>query len=283
MPLQKILEQLDLNIIRYEPVSGGDINRAYCLFTKNEKYFLKINEANRFPAMFEKEANGLKTLHNQSHLIIPKAIALGNSEGLQFLLLEWMEKGKTAPGFWFQFGTSLAQLHKKPQAYFGFEEHNYIGSLLQKNNSADNWEDFYTNCRIIPLVKRLYNEESFSKSDIYCAESFCQQISSIFPNEPPALLHGDLWAGNYMVLKNGYATIYDPAVYYGHREMDIGMTKLFGGFSPDFYEAYHSNYPLECGWQQRIIYTQLYPLLVHAILFGGHYVSSAREILKPFG
>ena len=102
------------------------------------------------------------------------------------------------------------------------------------------------------------------------------------PIEPPSFLHGDLWSGNYMITSSGYATIFDPAVYFWHREMDIGMTKLFGGFDHRFYEAYNEAYPLEKGWEKRLPITQLYPLLVHAVLFGGHYISNVKDIVKQF-
>ncbi|WP_262915202.1 fructosamine kinase family protein [Niabella ginsengisoli] len=96
------------------------------------------------------------------------------------------------------------------------------------------------------------------------------------------MLHGDLWGGNYIIANDGQASLIDPAVYFGHREMDIGMTQLFGGFSPDFYSGYNEIFPLESGWQKRIIYTQLYPLLVHAVLFGGHYVHNVRNTISRF-
>ena len=114
------------------------------------------------------------------------------------------------------------------------------------------------------------------------AESLCNRFEQIFPKEPPALLHGDLWGGNYLIDSSGEVAIYDPAVYYGHREMDIGMARLFGGFDPRFYDQYNNTYPLENGWERRVGVTQLYPLLVHAILFGGHYINQARKIVKDF-
>jgi fructosamine-3-kinase len=131
-------------------------------------------------------------------------------------------------------------------------------------------------------VKKLFDAGDLSATDIRDADLFCNNIRTIFPGEPPSLLHGDLWAGNYMITSTGYAAVFDPAVYCGHREMDIGMTKLFGGFDQRFYDAYNETYPLEKGWENRLPITQLYPLLVHAVLFGGHYISEVKHVFSVF-
>jgi fructosamine-3-kinase len=280
MALQDILYDCGLNITRYEPVHGGDINRAYCLYGHDAKYFLKVNDAKRYPAMFEKELNGLHALRLNTALTVPQVIKSGTTEREQWLLLEWIEGGAPETGFWQNFGAGLAELHQQQRPFFGWAEDNFIGSLQQHNQQHPSWHLFYRECRIMPLVKDLFNAGAFSKQDLASAELFCEKIEQLFPLEPPALLHGDLWSGNYMITGSGYAAIFDPAVYYGHREMDIGMTNLFGGFDRQFYNAYNEAYPLEKGWQQRFPFTQLYPLLVHAVLFGGHYVGTARGILK---
>jgi fructosamine-3-kinase len=280
MPLQHILHDCGLTITRYEPVPGGDINRAYCLHGPNAKYFLKVNDAKQYPAMFDKEMNGLYALLQNSTLKVPEVIKSGNTEKEQYLLLEWIEKGSLKKDCWLNFGARLAMLHQKQQPFFGWMEDNFIGSLVQHNQQQSEWHLFYAECRIMPLVKNLFNEGSFSKQDLVSAELFCKRIENLFPREPPALLHGDLWSGNYMITTTGYAAIFDPAVYYGHREMDIGMTCLFGGFHRQFYDAYNEVFPLEKNWRQRLPLAQLYPLLVHAVLFGGDYVGSAREIMK---
>ena len=200
----------------------------------------------------------------------------------QYLLLEWMQKGVISNGFWERFGKSLAGMHKKQQEHFGWEEDNYIGSLEQSNTPMDTWPQFYANARILPLVKKLFDSGSYTSKDTLIAESLCKKLPALFPEEAPSLLHGDLWAGNFMILPNGNAGLYDPAVYCGHREMDLGMTLLFGGFDSRFYLSYDQHFPLENGWKSRLPLTQLYPLLVHALLFGGHYIGSTREILKGF-
>ncbi|MBK8953672.1 MAG: fructosamine kinase family protein [Chitinophagaceae bacterium] len=152
--------------------------------------------------------------------------------------------------------------------------------MPQLNRQYYTWSELYTHCRIMPLVSRLYGEGAFSSNDVKTAEHFCSRLNELFPDEKPALLHGDLWGGNYLITTGGLAALFDPAVYYGHREMDIGMTKLFGGFNQQFYGAYNAACPLEKGWEKRLPFTQAYPLLVHAVLFGGHYVRSAVEMMK---
>lgn len=282
MSLQPILDDIGIPVTRYEQVHGGDINRSWCLYTNNGKFFLKVNDASRYPGMFEKEASGLEALRDHSSFKIPVVHRIGESAGQQYLLLEFIEKGSLQPGYWQRFGKALAQLHRQSQPSFGWKEDNYIGSLQQSNAQHLTWSSFYAECRIEPLVKKLFSLKAFSSTDVAAAASFCQKLASLFPDEPAALLHGDLWSGNYMITSSDGIAIYDPAVYCGHREMDIGMSLLFGGFSEQFYTTYHEHYPLEKNWRERIPLTQLYPLLVHAVLFGGHYVNDAREIIVQF-
>jgi fructosamine-3-kinase len=232
--------------------------------------------------MFVHEANGLDLLRNNCELIIPKIIKVDVCNEQQYLLMEWLEKGVPQKNMWENFGIGLAMMHKQPQKYFGLNDDNYIGSLKQINDPHNEWHSFYADCRIMPLVKNLFDAGNFSSTDIKDAEFFCNGLKNIFPSGPPSLLHGDLWAGNYLISSPGFAAIFDPAVYFGHREMDIGMTKLFGGFDQRFYDLYNETYPLEKEWERRLPVTQLYPLLVHAVLFGGHYISEVKHIFSAF-
>lgn len=282
MLINNIIHKLPVPVQQHLPVHGGDINEAYCIFSDEKKYFLKLNNAAAYPQMFEKEKDGLDNLKKHFGGIVPNVIDSGVAGNVQFILMEWIERGTPQKDFWQQFGKSLANMHQKPQPHFGWHTDNYIGSIVQQNNLTESWQLFYAEMRIIPLVERLFNEDSFSKTDFRKAENFCKEIVNIFPEEPASFLHGDLWSGNFMVAANSYASVYDPAVYCGHREMDIGMTKLFGGFDTQFYQAYNDEYPLEHGWTNRLSYTQLYPLLVHSVLFGGHYIQSVQSILRPF-
>lgn len=280
MLLQTVINDCGVAITRYERVHGGDINSSYCLYGAGAKYFLKVNDAKRYPDMFEQEATGLDQLRNSIILTIPSVIKCGVIYDQQYLLLEWLEPGHPGSDFWENFGAAIAKMHKQPQSCFGWTADNYIGSLTQPNTQYDAWGLFYTECRIMPLVKKLFDAGAFTYRDVIAAENLCKNFDLLFPQEPPALLHGDLWSGNFMTTAGGNAAIYDPAVYYGHREMDMGMTKLFGGFHERFYTAYNDAFPLEKDWLQRLPLTQLYPLLVHAVLFGGHYVESSRGIIK---
>lgn len=282
MDLNLIFEDCNIAVGHYEYVAGGDINHAYRVHTTTGKYFLKVNDEQRYLQMFEKEANGLNAIRSNSSLRVPQVIKCGAVAGSQYLLLEWLEKDSPRYGFWQKFGTALANMHKAPQPFFGWPEDNYIGSLTQANTAYNTWTDFYAQCRIMPLVKQLADTAAFTAKDVKAAENLCNKLPDLFPTEPPSLLHGDLWAGNFMATTEGNAAVFDPATYYGHREMDIAMTKLLGGFDEDFYTAYNAAYPLQKGWQQRLPLGQLYPLLVHAVLFGGHYVQDVRNIIHAY-
>jgi fructosamine-3-kinase len=277
-----ICEAAGYNYLRHRPAYGGDINSCYTVITLEGEYFLKLNDVASYPQMFEREAEGLAALSGKSVLTIPVVIATGQLDNYQYLFLNNLEKGIPRDNFWQHFASGLAAIHATSDLNFGWKNDNYIGSLVQQNNQNADWPSFYANQRILPLVKRLFDSGAFDLSIVSESEKLAKKISEIFPPEPPALLHGDLWSGNFMVAANGLAAIYDPAVYYGHREMDMGMTKLFGGFTDEFYRAYNEIFPMEKNWMQRVPLTQLYPLLVHAVLFGGGYIPTCRQIIKTW-
>lgn len=282
MKIDSILNICNIEISSYEQVTGGDISEAFCVHTWDKKYFLKVNSASLYPAMFEKEADGLQFFVGRTTLKVPQVIACGKVKEHQYLLLEWLDTGKPSGNFWENFAVGLATLHKITSDNFGWKEDNYIGSLVQKNNFCDSWAEFYYGSRLNPLARHLYDAGIFEQRDLQSLEHLCKQLGSIFPNEPPALIHGDLWSGNFLTDVSGNAAVFDPAIHFGHREMDLGMARLFGGFDHLFYETYNEVFPLASGWEKRIALTQLYPILVHAVLFGGQYIQSAREIIKQF-
>jgi fructosamine-3-kinase len=278
--IKSVIElKLDDEIISSKNQTGGDINHASIIkLSDGKSLFLKWNDSAP-DYMFEVESKGLKILSGaNTDLEIPEVVEVGKD----FLLLSLLVPGSGNSGSAYGFGTELAKLHQHSAETFGLDHDNYIGKLAQSNHQHQNWADFFVSERIEPQIKLGIQSGKFENSLIPIVDALHITVQDLFPNEQPALLHGDLWSGNYMFTKSGAASIYDPAIYYGHREMDIAMTRLFGGFSSDFYEGYNSEYPLADGFEGRVELCNLYPILVHANLFGGGYVSRVNEILRQY-
>lgn len=277
------LKALNLSIENIFPVKGGDINDTYRIESFENKYFLKLNTAHNFPQLFEKEAKGLETIAKTGLFITPKVIKHGITDNdFQYLVLEWIERGTATFDGWKQLGQRLAQFHQISNTQFGWNEDNYIAIILQPNQFKDKWEDFYANNRILPMIKLLADKKIINSKEITAAERLCLDLINIFPDEKPALIHGDLWNGNVHPTIDGNLSLIDPAIYYGHREMDLAMADLFGGFDETFFDAYNEIYPLAPNFNERKSIAQLFPLLVHALLFEGYYVKDVKAILKKF-
>jgi protein-ribulosamine 3-kinase len=271
-----------IHIRKVTPVSGGSINLAAKIDTAIGNFFLKANDAFQYPAMFEKEARGLQLIKEHNLISVPEVVMTGEAEDQSFLILKFIESSKRMNNFWEEFGMRLARLHKVSAAKFGLEENNYIGSLTQSNTQHNRWIDFFTEERLNKQMQMALRSGTMKYEDEKNLNRLFLKFESIIPEENPSLIHGDLWSGNYMTGINGEPCIIDPAVYYGHREMDLSMTQLFGGFDSIFYESYNSEFPLAPGFEERIDIHNLYPLLVHVNLFGGGYVSQVRSIIKRF-
>lgn len=282
----RLCERLGLHIghqvdIRAEiPAGGGSINDSYRLETDAGRFFVKMNAADRFPSLFEAEADGLRRLHEAEALQVPDVIDHGEIDGHGYLLLEWIESGLKEHGFWEELGRGLARLHRHSQAQFGLDRDNYIGSLKQANAPAADWPSFFIRQRLEPQLKLARDHQRLGDGATFRFERLFMQIDRLFPTEPPALLHGDLWSGNILCDARSQPVLLDPAVHYGHREMDLAMTRLFGGFEDPFYAAYHAEWPMAEGWEERVDLCNLYPLMVHVNLFGGAYTAQVESILK---
>lgn len=263
-------------------IGGGSINDAYRLETNEGRFFVKVNRADRFPGFFEAEADGLGRLRDAGTIRVPEVIATGEDHDDSYLLMEWVQGGLKSDLFWEAFGRSLAALHQHSAQRFGLERHNYIGSLKQVNTAHDTWPEFLVQCRLEPLVKMARDRRKLGDGDVIRFERLYGKLARLFPQERPALLHGDLWSGNFICATDSAPVLIDPAVYFGHREMDIAMSRLFGGSEPAFYTAYNDAFPLERGWEERVDLCNLYPLLVHVNLFGGGYAQQVEAILKRF-
>lgn len=177
-------------------------------------------------------------------------------------------------------GRKLAQLHQNSSPSFGLDTSNYIGSLPQENSRHSNWIPFFVEQRIRPLLKQ--TEAMFSDNELKQFDRLFTRLEQFFPVEKPSLLHGDLWSGNTFTSETNEPVLIDPAMYYGHRLMDLGMTRLFGGFSADFYAAYQEFQPLESNWEDACEIANLYPLLVHLRLFGMAYKGQIIDLLSTY-
>lgn len=263
-------------------ISGGSIHQAALIECNQQPYFVKYSSRDNSLDMFEKEKRGLELLRSSEVSNIPQSFQCGSKNGLAFLMLEYLEQGSENPNSFSNFGKQLALLHRNTNHSFGLDHSNYIGSLEQENTFTKSWKEFFFLYRLEPMIKMATDSRHIDRPLRKAFEHFTHRIDELFPNEKPALLHGDLWQGNFLFDKKGDAHIFDPAVYYGHREMDLAMSKLFGGFSESFYHTYHQQFPLEKGWKERIDFCNLYPLLVHLNLFGAGYLGEIKSILKHF-
>ena len=262
------------------PVGGGSINDAYRLETNEGPFFLKVNRADRFPSLFAAEADGLTRLRAAGSMRVPEVIAAGEDHDDTYLLMEFIRTGSADKAGWENLGASLAALHRHTQERFGLERDNYIGSLEQVNTPHSDWASFFIHCRLEPQVKRARDRKRLDGGSVFRFERLYGRLENLFPREAPALLHGDLWHGNFLFSADGTPVLVDPAVHYGHREMDLAMLHLFGGTEPALFDAYSDAWPLEQGWEERIELCNLYPLLVHVNLFGGGYAQQVEAVLK---
>lgn len=262
------------NIRNITPVRGGCSEYSVALETDIGKYFLKCYSSQSSKA----EADSLELLRSVNIFKIPKVIGYGIKEGYNYLLLEWIENGTTSKKHWQSLGEDLARLHKICQSNYGLHFDNYIGRLPQINTPYNTWIDFFINCRLLPQLQ--LGENKFTKTHFLLFDKIFQKLPELIPYEPPSLLHGDLWMGNVLSDQTGLPVLIDPAVYYGNREIEMAFTYLFGGFDEAFYNAYSSIYPVEKDFQKRIELYNLYPLLVHANMFGGNYILRIKQILE---
>lgn len=265
-----------------EGIHGGSINQSFRIDVEGMTFFLKINKRKDAREFFELEAKGLELLRRNSKFHIPEVLKVFSVEKFGGLLMEFIPKSNPSSNFWEDFGEKLAELHMVRHTKFGFEYNNYIGSLSQTNQQTNSWLDFFMEQRLEKQYKLSIDNQLLDPSFGKDLQRLYKKLPDLIPSEPPSLLHGDLWSGNFAVSSKGLASIFDPAIYYGHREVDIAMMHLFGGFDNRLFKAYHEAYPLEKGWEERIDLFNLYPLMVHVNLFGGSYIARLKQVLKKY-
>jgi len=281
-----IEEHFKCKIIKSSAVAGGDINESFALeLSDGQTIFVKCN-GRASATMFPAEAKGLAWLEEADAIRIPKVLGCSDPTGSPasaFLALELLRPAPRCSDFAEKLGRGLAHLHQSHPTQFGLDHSNFIGSLSQSNQPTSTWAEFYAQQRLGAQIGLGRDNGHFSSQDAQKFDALCGRLENLVgPEEPPARLHGDLWGGNLFVDEHGEPTLIDPAVYGGHREMDLAMMRLFGGFPARAFDAYAEVYPLAPDSSERIPLYQLYPVLVHVNLFGGSYVSSAKSILARY-
>jgi len=272
---------LGSRVLKARPLTGGDINEAYeAGLADGRAVFVKCN-ATAPNDMFVAEAHGLEWLAQAKALRVPAVLAASGADQLTpFLALELVRPAQRARDFDERLGHGLAALHRHGAEAFGLDHDNYIGRLPQKNTFAVNWPEFYRVRRLGAQLKAAVDTGLATTRMRRDFERLFRQLDTLCgPPEPPARLHGDLWGGNLITDELGEPCLIDPAVYGGHREIDLAMMKLFGGFGPRVFAAYKEAFPLADGYRERVALYQLYPLMVHVNLFGGGYVPQVEGAL----
>jgi len=265
-------------------VAGGDINDAYeARWPGGDRLFIKTRKGLAGDA-YRTEADGLRWLAEARAVRIPKVVAQsGPDDPVAFLALEHMARTAPALDHDDRLGDGLAALHAAGAPGFGYPHDNWIGSLPQSNHTRETWSAFYAEARVLPLVRRAIDDGRAPASWAALADRLAARLPELAgPPEPPARLHGDLWSGNVITDSRGQPVLIDPAVYGGHREVDLAMLALFGGLSTRVVAAYEARTPLAAGWRARTRLWQIYPLLVHTLLFRGSYLDAAEAAMRAY-
>ncbi len=266
---RELADALGTGVVSADAIAGGDINDAFRVHLADGRTVFVKSHASAPPGMFAAEARGLDWLREARAMRIPEVVAIAES----WLALEWIDLAGRPESA--AFGRALATLHRMAAPRIGLDAPNYLASLPQDNTAETDWPTFYVERRLRPLCTRArlgvdrQLDALLARPDVFG------------PAEPPARLHGDLWWGN-VASAGGEPVIFDPAVYGGHREVDLAMLALFGGVSDRLAAAYDEVYPLADGWEDRVTLYQLYPLAAHACLFGGGYGSQVVHALARY-
>ena len=263
-------------------VAGGSVSQAWCVETADARLLVKHRE-DAPSGFFDAEAEGLDALRAavSADLLAPRVLGVSDaSDGPAWIALEWLEPAELDPGFAERLGRGLAALHARSALSWGWHGDNFIGALPQSNGGTPRWATFWRSRRLEPQLRRALDAGWFSqqRGEWDRLLAMLPQLLAPADDDGPSLLHGDLWHGNVLCTRTGPALI-DPAAYRGHREVDLAMARLFGGFDPRFFAAYQEVRPLLPGWQVRLPVYQLYFLLVHVNLFGGGYVEQTAGLL----
>ncbi len=279
--LDRIAYELGSEISAVARVHGGDVAMSYRLDLADERRVFAKTHATPPPNHFSTEAAGLVWIGDSNAIDVPNVLAV--SDDPPFLVLEWIEEGAAEPDTEASLGRSLAALHQSGAPCFGREDRRSTGSRGIPNEPCSSWIEFYATQRLQPLARLAQDGGALPHQTLRQLAGVAGRLEELGGDpEPPARLHGDLWAGNRLVGAGGRNWLIDPAAHSSHREFDLAMMRLFGGFGPECFSAYQEAFPLQEGWRDRVPLHQLAPLVVHAIKFGGSYPAAVAEALSRY-
>jgi fructosamine-3-kinase len=286
LALQHVIERdLGARIVSATPVRGGDVAVAYAVALSDGRRVFAKTHASAPPGFFTTEASGLAWLRAAGAVRVPEVLAVGDDPP-NHLVLEWIEEGRSARTTTTTegaFGVGLATLHRAGAPSFGREDRRTTGSRGLPNEPSATWVEFYAANRLLPLAQLARDSRALAAPTIAALERLAGRLAEFGgPEEPPARLHGDLWAGNRLIGADGQSWLIDPAAHGGHREFDLAMMRLFGGFGEAAFTEYANVFPLGAGWPERVALHQIAPLVVHAIKFGGGYVAGATNAIMQY-
>lgn len=275
----------------FDSVSGGMVNAAARVETENTTLFVKW-KVDAPPHLFACEAKGLELLKGASPLRIPEVLLVGDDVAPgqpAFLVLEWLDSRspKRPDMFGHNLAHGVAVLHlnnKAADCHFGLDHDNYLGALEQRNSKCPTWPEFYRDRRLGEMLRLGKRDGWLNERRQKALGRLMERATDLLTHagSEPVLVHGDLWAGNFLALGDQPALI-DPAVHYADREVEMAFIELFGGFPSRFGEIYREIYPLDPGYPDRRPLLQLYPLLVHLRHFGEDYGPSVDGVLARYG
>ncbi len=268
-------------IVSLSSIGGGDFAQSFqAQFESGQTLFVKTHQ-NPPPYFFTTEAAGLEWLRSTGHVNVPAVVCV--SDYPPCLAMEWVDLGYEKSDTDAKFGRQLARMHQAPFDCFGRPDGRTTGSQAVPNEVCTTWGDFYATQRLLPLAKLAHDKKALAVNVIEQIESVANRLDEFGASDETAcLLHGDLWAGNRIVDANGDSWLIDPAAHGGHREFDLAMMQLFGGYGRTCFSAYDEVFPIEPGWQDRVALHQLAPLIVHAIKFGGSYRAATTQALAKY-
>lgn len=282
------------HIIESRLIGGNARNHCYLLTnSQNNKLVAKLS-ASANEDLFEKEAYGLNLLASANAIRIPKVLHVSE----QCLLMEYIQESQQSHNYWANLAVQLAKLHQVGQHFssagletmpssgsntqFGLDHNNYCGDNIQINGWHSDGYEFFADQRLLFQARMAFDNGYLESPWVIHIESICERLTELIPNQPPSLIHGDLWPGNILVDDSGQPALIDPAAHYGWREADIAMTLLFGGLPHDFYQAYDEAWPMEPRWRSRVPLYNLYHLLNHLNIFGVSYLEQVQATIGRY-